>query len=436
MLRRACESSWQRSHLGTSQLILVASIVGCVAGKASAQTAPSAQPIAAPSVGQVSINSPLSTSVAQNRPRFGIIPSFRTVYDSNVLRFVDLNDASGDNLRLTPGIDLDYNRLFGRVLIEVNGSAGYDFNTRFDTLNQSRINFSGTAHAPIGAICSFKAIASYSRATFDLNDIQISDGRDEVGAVSTIQNYSVNSACKRDSGFSPIAEIKYQKLSSNRQNLLDVQRRSGSAGIAYAQPSIGTLSVNAVYTEISRRLLDKINNIEDNTDVYGISLGINRSISPRLRINLSGGLSKAVPRRVGVPRFTGATYNGLVEWLPNPRIRFTGIVIREATGQNGISATYVIREDYTFSAAYRLSAKSQFTLTANRNQRDFRGESLTPSLRRLGSDKLINLTANYSYDITSRLRIGLGVSHRWRKADNPIYDYKSTVLTSSIGAHF
>ncbi len=436
LLRRAPEQNCQRLFFGASQLILAAGIVGCVTGKAYAQTAPSAQPLAAPLVGQVPTKSPLSTTAVENRPRFGLVPSVRTVYDTNTLRFVDLNNSPRDNLRVTPGIDLDYNRLFGRVAVGISGSAGYDFNSRFKFLNQSRINFSGSARAPVGAVCSFNTTASYTRATFDVNDIQANATSNDVGAASTIQDYSVSAGCKRSAGFAQIAEVRYQSLDNSRTQILNVRRYEGNLGLSYSKPSIGTVSAIASYTHLSRPFVTELTGIDDDTNIYGFALGLRRAVSPRLRLDTSLGISKAVPQRNSVPRFVGASYSGQLEWLPTPRIALTGSVARQITNQNGISATYVIREDYTLSAGYKVSAKSQVTLTGTRIHRDFRGETLTRVVEPLSADRLTNLSANYSYDITPRLRIGLGMSHRWRNADNPVYNYKSTVLSSSIGAHF
>lgn len=436
MSRCASEQSWLRSYWRTDHLLLAAGIVGCVAGKASAQTAPSAQPAAAPVIGQVSIKSPLSTTAVENRPRFGLVPSLRTVYDSNVLRFVDLDNGPRDNIRVTPGIDLNYNRLFGRVALGVSGSAGYDYNSRFDFLNRSRINFKGTARAPVGAICSFNTTASYDRATFDLNDTQTDNTQDVVGAVSTIQNYSVNAGCNRNAGFAPVAGFTYQQLDNGQSRFFNSQQSIANLGVSYSQPSIGTLSVNAVYTKLRRPFIAELTGIGDDTNLYSFALGLNRSVSPRFRINIAGGLTKAVPQRDGVRSFLGASYTGRLEWLPTSRIIVTGTMARQVTSQNGISATYAILEEYMLSVGYKASAKSQITLAGNRTQRDFRGESLTSFLEPLRADRLTSVSANYNYNLTRRLRVSLGASHRWRKADNPFYDYRSTVLSSSIGANF
>lgn len=436
LLRRASEQAWPRTCWRTKQLTLAAGILGCVAGKATAQTEPSAQPVAAPLVGQVTVKSPLSTALAENHPRFALVPSLRTVYDSNVLRFVDLGDGPRDNIRVTPGIDLDYSRLLGRVSLNISGSAGYDYNSRFKFLNQSRINFNGRVRAPVGAICSFDVTASYDRATFDLNDTQTNNTQDAVAARSTILNYGINTACKRSAGFAPSAGFNYQKIDNSQVRFFNNRRYTANLGLLYSKPSVGTLSANVVYTKLQRPFIAELIGVNDDTDILSIGLGLNRAVSPRIRVNIVGGFTKAMPQRAAVRSFVGASYSGRLEWLPNSRVILTGTLGRQVTNQNGISATYVIREDYALSAGYKASAKSQITFSGSRTQRDFRGESLTSFLEPLRADRLSSISANYSYDLTRRLRISVGASQRWRKADNPFYNYKSTVLSSSIGAHF
>lgn len=435
-LRCASKLNWPRFFCRIDQLILSAGIIGCFAGKASAQTQPLAQPFAAPLIGQVSIKSPLSTTAVENRPRFAIVPSLRTVYDSNPLRFAANDTEPRDNIRVTPGIDLDYKRLFGRVSLTVSGSAGYDYNSRYNFLNRSRLNFNGAARAPVGAICSLDTSASYERATFDLNDIQTADTEEQLGAISTTQSYTINAGCKREAGFAPFAGFNYQQLDNSRARFFNTRRSAGTVGLSYSQPSIGTLSLNATYTRIHRTFIANLTGINDDTSLYGFALGLNRSVSPRFRINVAGGLTKAVPNRDGVRSFSGATYSGRLEWVPTSRILITGAAGRQVTSQNGISSTYVIRNDYTLTAGFKASDKSQITLAGSRAKRDFRGEDLTPFLQPLRNDKVDSLSANYTYNLTRRVRIGLGISHRWRKADNPVYDYQSTVLSSSIGANF
>jgi hypothetical protein len=382
-------------------------------------------------VGQVSNRSPLATTTANNRPRLTLVPSVRSAYDSNALPIASLGDEPRDNMRVTPGIDLDYRRLFGRVALSARGSAGYDFNSRFRFLNQSRINISGSAQAPVGSICSAIAEARYERSRFDLNDTQAS-----AGATSTTQTYSANANCTRGGGVSPVAGFTYRSLESSQARFFDYQQYVETLGIAYTKPSIGTITLNAMAAQLRRPFLAELTGFNDDTDVYSLAIGLNRSVSPRIRIRAAGGMTKADPRRAGVPSFLGASYDGQVEWLPVPRLTFIGSALREVTNQGGVSSTYVIRENYALSARLQASAKSQISVTGSSVQRDFRGEDLTPSLLPIRTDQSNTVSANYSYDLSRRLRVNFGVSRRRRKADNPIYNFKSTVLSSSIGAHF
>lgn len=450
-LSRFASKQSQRLCWGIRQFTVAAGVFTGFVGSASAQTAPAqsdapavgqtgikTQPFAAPLFGQVPTTSPLNTTIAQNRPRFTLVPSLRTVYDTNVVRYLSLDQDSSarDNIRVTPGIDLTYNRLFGRLLVDINGSAGYDYNSRFKRLDQSRVNFNGMARAPAGAICSFVATTSYSKTSTDLNDTQSDSVGTEFGATSNIFDYGVKAGCERVAGFSPVGSFYSQHISRSRSRFFNSRRSVGNLGLVYSQPSVGTLSITAAYTQIRRPFIADLTGFSDDTNVYDFAVGIDRSVSPRLHFNVTGGLTKAKPQRAAVQSFTGASYSGRLEWLPTPRFIMTGTVARQVTNQNGISATYVIREDYALTAQFKASAKSQITLAGSRVHRDFRGESVTPFLVPLRTDKVSSLSANYNYDLTHRLRVGIGVSHRWRKAGNPIYDYRSTVLSSSIGAHF
>ncbi len=430
MSRCASERRQCRPYRGSACLILAVGIVGGITSEANAQTAPLGQPTAASIIGQVPANSPLSTTKVDNSPRFALVPSVRTVYETNTLGYVEVRGPR-DNVRVTPGLDLNYRRQFGRVALGVSGSAGYDFNSRFRYLNQRRIDFSGSAQAPVGAVCSFRTQANYDTFRYDLNDTQA-----QVGSVSTTQVYGVSASCARGAGFSPVGRFNFRSLSSSRTHFFDYKQYIGNLGVAYAQPSIGTVTLSGTVAKLHRPFLIELTGVNDDTDVYSLTLGLSRSVSPRVRISASGGITKADPKRRGVAGFAGASYNAEVDWSPIPRFTVSGTGIREVTNQNGISATYVIRENYGLSGTLQVGGKSNIRLSGNRSRSDYRGEDLTPSLLPVRVDRFSSVSSSYSYNLSRRLRASVSLSHRWRKADNPLYDYTSTALSSSIGANF
>jgi hypothetical protein len=399
---------WQ----GPGYIVVALGLAVSVAGGASAQTA-----------------------TTDNRPWFTIVPSVRSAYETNALRntVASGNADAGDsreNLRVTPGIDLAYRREFGRVAVNVSGSAGYDFNSKFRFLNQSRIDFNGLARAAVSGSCSIAAKASYSRSRFDLIETQA-----DAGSASITQIYDVRANCAR-AGFNPVAGVTYRSLESSQASFFDYREYTETLGLAYTQPSIGTVTLNGSTMQLRRPNLFALIGVNDSTDVYSLSLNLDRSVSPRIQISAGGGITKANPHRPNVPEFLGASYSAQLKWLPTPRFTITASALRNLNSQGGISATYVIVEDYRLEAVFQLSAKSQIGLGGSRTLRDFRGDDLTPALQPLRADRRTVISARYSYDVSRRLRVGLGLSHRSRKADNSFYNYKSTTLSSSIGANF
>ena len=415
------KQSRRSSYLGLGYLVLAVGVAVSTTNDACAQTVFD-QPFAAPVIG--------TSNPVSNPRRFSVVPSVRTAYDTNVLR----NDAlrgPRDNLRVTPGIDLDYQRTFGRVELGISGSAGYDFNSRFRFLNNSRIDVSGSARAPVGSVCSITAETSYNQRTFDPNDTQAS-----AGSTSTTQIYDVQANCSQRGGFTPVARFTHVSLEGNQASFFDYRQYTESVGLAYAQPSIGTVTLNATAMQLRRPNFAELTGFNDNTDIYSIALSLDRSVARRIQISASGGVTKADPRRASAPGFLGGSYNGQLTWSPNPRFAVTGSAVRQVTSQQGISATYVVVEAYRLTAGLRVSAKSSFNIRGSHTLRDFRGDDLIPTLQPIREDRTNTVSADYSYNLSRRLRMGLSVGHRRREADNPFFNYSSTVLSTSIGANF
>ena len=412
--------------------MLAAAVAAGVTGSARAQSAPPDEQVAAPLIGQVFLNnSPLSPTVADNQPRFTLVPSLSETYNTNVLGYVLVRGAR-DNVRTTPGIDLDYRRLFGRVAVSVSGSGGYDFNSRFSFLNQSRIHLDGTARAPVGATCGAKTEVTFDKLRFDPGNTQAA-----VGSASTTQTYDVLVNCQRLEGFSPVVEGTYRSLDTSQSLYLNYKQYVEVFGIAYTQPSLGTATLSGAAVQLRRPGLMALFGFSDDTNVYSGSFGLNRSISPRLQFNVAAGVSKADPQRSSVRGFFGPSFNGQIQWLPTPRFVFTGTAVRAVTNQNGVAATYIIRTDYTLSASWEASAKSGLSLNGGRTERNYRGEDSTPNLLPpIHSDQTTSVSGRYNYNLTRKLRLGLTLSHVWRRADPTLYNYSATIASSSIGARF
>ncbi len=392
---------------------------------------PDAPPFAQPLLGQVPANAALSVVAAGNADRFSVSPSLNAVYDTNVLRRAQPDGTETGNFRITPGISIALRRALGRVALNLSGTAGYDFNSRYRFLNRSRIDFVGGIRAPVGAICNANFTANYDQYQFDLGDVT-----QTLGSTTRNQNYDLALGCQRKAGFSPVAGVTYHVGSSGGISLFDYTQLSERGGIAYAQPSLGVVTLTAAASQLRRPNIVDTVGIDDSTDIRSLTLSLDRGVSQRVQLSVALGYTEANPNRGGVSSFSGLSYNGRINWNIIPLFSVTATAVRQVTSQNGISATYVIRDDYQASANWQFSRASQVSLSASRINRDFRGEGLTPTLAPVLADRTTIAAASYHYDTARWLRLGLGVSHQWRTADNALYNYQSTIISGSIGTRF
>lgn len=394
-------------------------------------TAPDAPPFAQPLLGQVPANGALSVVAAGDADRIAVSPSLVAVYDTNVLRRAQTGGADAGNFRVTPGVSLVLRRSLGRFAFNLSGMAGYDFNSRYRFLNRSRIDFSGGIRAPVGAICTANFTSTYDQYQFDLGNVT-----QTIGSTTRNQNYDLALGCPRKAGFSPVAGATYHTSSSGGISLFNYTQLSERGGIAYAQPSLGTVTLTVAASQLRRPNIVDMTGIDDNTNIRSLTLSLDRAVSQRVQLTLAVGYTKADPKRSGLASFAGLSFDGRINWNIVPLFSVTGSATRQITNENGISATFVVRDDYQLSANWQFSRASGVSLSASRTQRDFRGESLTPTFQPVLNDLTNIVSAGYHYDTARGLRLGLGVGHQWRTADNALYNYQSTIISGSIGTRF
>ncbi|RYF50891.1 MAG: hypothetical protein EOO38_04570 [Cytophagaceae bacterium] len=211
---------------------------------------------------------------------------------------------------------------------------------------------------------------------------------------------------------------------------------SGRGGIAYAKPSIGIVTLTAAASKLRRPNIGQAVDANDSTDVRVFTISLDRAVSQRVQLNLAAGYTEAKPNRVGVQGFAGLSFNGRINWNIVPLFSLTGTASREVNSQNGISATYVIRDEYVTSVNWQLSHASQVSLLGSRVNRDLRGEVRVSAVAPLLADRTTSISAAYRYNTSRRIQLGLRARRQWRTADNPIYTYRSTIISGSLGTRF
>jgi hypothetical protein len=372
----------------------------------------------------------LSTTADGNQPRISVVPSIRTVYDSNALRLNSDSDGPKDNVRVTPGVDVAIRRTLGRIAINASGSIGYDYNSRYRFLNRTRIEATGRATGPIGALCRATLDTRYQQFQFDLGDVdQI------IGTTTRQQYYDAEFQCAL-TGITPTVGVTYTDRSSSSSLLFNSNSVSVRGGLNYSRPSLGIASLTVSRGRLRRPGTDLLIGFDDGTDTTQVQLSLVRNIAPRLGFTAGIGYVRADPLRAGVDTFSGPSFNSQITWRPHPRFVVDGSAQRQVTNQTGFNATYVLREDYQLGVSWRLTRASRVTLSASQANRDFRGREALPLATPINHDKTQTLTGAYSFDTARVFRFTFAASKRWRDADAARYDFSSTVMSVSVGAKF
>jgi hypothetical protein len=408
----------RNSLVRTGHVAVAMAMVGAASSAAQAQT--------------FNVNTPVSVPVAGNVDRFQILPVITTTYDSNALRANgDAVEGPRDNVRVSPGASVILNRLIGRTRFSLNGTAGYDFNTRFTEFNRERINLASQVTTPVGSPCTVTGNAGYERAQFDLTDTGVL-----VGASYQRQTYDVSASCSRVAGLYPAVGANYVSTSNSSSSSLDSNQFGLRAGVGYARPSLGNIRLEGGVSKISRPGVKDVLGIDDSRTISYVQFIFSRAVAPRVSFNLGAGLAHANPARTNVKPFTGPSFNGQLTIRPIPRVSFVAAAQRNVQNQSGYSATYVILDTYRVAGSYRLSSRSRASIYGQRSRSDPRGQDLLQFVQPRGADTLRVLGADYSFDFPTSLRLTLSLQRLKRTAGNSIYDYEASTASAGVSARF
>lgn len=370
----------------------------------------------------------LSPSAWAQENRFDLGVTVVETYDTNILRLGDERlDGPKDNLSLSPRVVVDYARRFGRQSVSLNGTAGYNFNSRFRALNREDVTFTGGSNLRFGPRCQVNPSASVFRAQSDLEDLG-----GVVANTVTIQDYSVQASCPRPAGFFPVVSAGLLRVDNSEirrernQSVFD-----GRAGVVYRRPSLGEAELFAQRIAISRarRIPTATGDVEDDSDVSTIGLRLGRGVGTRVSASVSAAYTKVDPKAPGVPDFSGVTYQGSVTYEPQPRLAFTASFGRSVSARGNVGTSYYLNTTAGLSADARLTARTTVGASVQIARRGFRGEDRSFQFGPRGTDRQVTTSANIGYAIARPIALTLSARYRNRNATNDFYDFSSFAAT-------
>lgn len=364
---------------------------------------------------------------------FSIRPTVRATYNSNILKLSE-ERAPGprDDWQFTPSVDFTIRKLIGgRHLLTLIGSAGYDLHPRFTFLDRERIETQGSLDVVLGEYCRVKP-------GIDLNfaQAQLSDQGVIVGNSARQVDYTLSFACRRPVGFYPAISGRITRVtnSANSRRVFNLENDLVRAGVGYIVPSIGDLMVAVTYERFDRPVLRSDRGIDARADSYRYGFLFTRAVAPRVTFRAGANYFTVDPKRPTAPSFSGAGFDAGIQVRPTPRLIFDLDVGRSARNQSNTGSTYIVQTDAQLAATITASARSTLYLGGRVVNRSFRGELLIDTARIRDNDRTWAGFANYDYDLTQKIRLGLGARYERRTAPDSFFEYSSAAVTALIAA--
>lgn len=389
--------------------------------------------------GGLGLASAASAQEIETVRRVDISASLAGTYESNLLRlpdsFVDRLGRSRSDFRLSPALSLDVALPIAGQSAFLNGLAGYEFHARNSQLNRERLQLNGGGKFRV-AICSALLAVDFARQQSDLADVRLGnvvDPASEEGLVNveTRLAYESEISCGSRLRLRPTLGYRREKVENS-----DRRRESGNyttdefrAGLRYARPHFGELSLSASYRKgrYDERIVPGAQQSPP-TQIYTASISFNRQFGSQLTGSASLGFTQVDPNLADVERFRGLSWSADVTWTPGTRFQTTLGASREATQSNLLSISYAVVDAYRIGTQYALSDRLTLSAGASSVTRSLRDSTLIPGAVLDTKDRTYRATARAQYAVNRRLSLSLDGGGDWRRSDLPELDYDNLTL--------
>jgi hypothetical protein len=365
--------------------------------------------------------------------------SASVLYDSNIARSSE-EVAAARHLTLadeifTPGVDFDIARQLGREVVFLQGNASYVFHRTDTILNRQNIDINGGLTTRI-LRCQELVTGTFSSAQSDLAEQSL------VVVKNTLDTGIVGASadCGRATGFAPTGSVSetWRTNSAQQLQVLNSNTLATSGGLAYRQPTFGSVSLFGSYSKAAfpnNVLLE--NGVPHNYgySLYAAGVTYTRRLGGRLEGSATVSYSELDPVVSGSKGFSGLTYALDGIYHANTRITVHASASRAAQPTNRIDANYSIDENYLVEATYLLGTRLALTLTGLRTTQNYNVVINLPinDLTRNTTDSLF-LSATYT--MNRRFSFVLNAGDEERRANVPGFNYSSTRVGFTVKATY
>lgn len=388
---------------------------------------------AGPVLAQGTVGAPAATAVggAGTPARSSAVFTVTARYDSNVPRLndesVNLRGYEREDIRVSPGVQLNVARNLGRHQAGLNAFLGYDFYVRNTELNRERLSVEPFAYLNL-PVCDLSVSALAARSQSDLGELVYVGLDPTIGSDNTETRKRINGKliCGDSYGLRPTFEV--ERASGDNSNplrqLADYRVTRIQPGLGYSSPALGEISIYAVKQDTDLPNQPLPNGDPSGYTLRGFGVQYSRNIGTRLNFNGSVSHVEVTPYGGTLGARSGLNASVALTLLASDRLQLTASANRNFTSTLTSFSTYELAEGYGLTANYAASNRLRLRVGGQYSPRRF-FYAVTPVGPFIGEQTQSDIFAGASYTLNRRMRLNLDAGYQRRDADLDIFDYQS-----------
>jgi hypothetical protein len=368
-------------------------------------------------------------------------------YDSNVAR----SDAAlaaqrhviQQDFYALPAGEALFSQVFGRETVYLDLVAGYKAYAKNPLLDRSNIQIGGGAVGQL-SLCQGTLAGAYDRAQADISTLPITvqGGQVNFTPKDTQTNAVIDftAVCGASVGFAPTGHVSEVWVTNNSSQFaaIDAHVFSGSGGITYRSPVLGSATINGQYskTDYPNRFLPFGGGTESlGFQTTGAGITLARPAGARLSGSLSVNYTHVQPGNGFIQGFSGVTYSANLGYALNPRMNLNVVAGREVTPSNLVQASFELTSIYGGEATYELGSRLTLGAGYSRTHQIYEG-ILFPVLFNFTEETTNSVYGNADFKLNRRISIGPSVTYSKRNANFAPMSYNDVITSVTVKSTF
>ena len=404
-------------------------------------------------LGATALSSPVSAQIspqvmAQGRVARSVEFGARvtTAYDSNLSRTsksrAEETGIDPSDTVVTPSLSANIIAPVGRQAVFLNGTISYIFHDKNDDLDSSRIDLNGGVGGSFGP-CGTVLTGDYSRGRTDFDDLTLDTTIRNIRETETV---GVNVACTRATGLGIVLSGSHSWVSSSliQFAISDSETTSGSAGISYGRPSLGSVSIFGSYSRTDYPDRPTVTPGTSGFETRAAGVSYERRLGGRIRGSLSVSYTEA--EDIGPPlpgavlgaagTFSGVTYDANASYRASSRLQFQADFERSVNPTVITSGSFEVQTSYSVNANYRLGTRITLGAGARRSDIDLDGAGFGPPALALTDSRSTQVFGSVSYRQSDRASLIFDYTNEQRDSDNSAFNYTNNRVSLSLNVTF